>query len=100
MKSIPPATGVVKSDASTRVNTPSLEAVPDARLNSPEAGGTNAVASADTPVESMGLNGSSDPPVPFTLPAWATVPPGFASDSAAAVPQSKEKGVDDCVTRP
>src|SRR5678816_4358409 len=100
MKSMPPATGVVKSDASTRLNTPSLEALPDAWLKSPVAGIVDVVASADTPVESMGLNGSSDPPVPFTLPAWATVPPGFACDSAAAVPQSKEKGVDDCVTRP
>ena len=97
MKSIPPATGVVKSDASTRLNTPSLEALPDAWA---EPATVDVVASANTPVESMGLNGSSDQPVPFTLPAWATVPPGFASDSAAAVPQSKEKGVDDCVTRP
>src|SRR6476469_4296818 len=98
MKSMPPATGVVKSTESTRLNRPSLEALPDARVESPEA--NDVVASADTPVESMGLNGSSDPPAPFTLPAWATLPPGFASDSAAAVPQSKEGGSDDCVTRP
>src|SRR6476620_12081397 len=101
MQSMPPAAGVIKSDASTRLNRPSLKALPDARVKSPAAGTGDVVPSADTPVESIGLKGSSNPPVPFTLPAWATLPPGFACDSAAAVPQPGDEGsVDDCVTRP
>src|SRR6187455_1703494 len=98
MKSMPPATGLKSLLGSTRLNRPSLEALPDAWA---EPATVDVVASANTPVESMGLNGSSDPPPPFTLPAWATLPPGFACDSAAAVPQSKEGGSDDdWVTRP